>query len=136
MRRILSGLVVLFTISAAAGPAALAQDGMQEVLKRLDALEKKVRDLEQQNQSLTRELSAARASANLAARMPPGAIATHINEFRGQRDSVSIESIFDAPHEFCAGTPFNDDCTVVEVQFTGDCAGEQFLQVGATAGAA
>jgi serine phosphatase RsbU (regulator of sigma subunit) len=32
-----------------------------------------------------------------------------------------FEGIFIALHTFCAGTPFNDDCTVVEVAFVGDC---------------
>jgi serine phosphatase RsbU (regulator of sigma subunit) len=30
-----------------------------------------------------------------------------------------LQDIFTAVNEFCAGTPFNDDCTVVELRYTG-----------------
>jgi serine phosphatase RsbU (regulator of sigma subunit) len=31
----------------------------------------------------------------------------------------TLEGIFSAVSEFCAGTPLSDDCTVVELRFTG-----------------
>jgi serine phosphatase RsbU (regulator of sigma subunit) len=31
----------------------------------------------------------------------------------------TIETIFTAISEFCSGTPLNDDCTVVELMYTG-----------------
>ena len=33
--------------------------------------------------------------------------------------STSFEEIFSAVNSFCAGTPLGDDCTVVEMRFTG-----------------
>ena len=33
--------------------------------------------------------------------------------------SPNLEDIFAAVSSFCAGTPLGDDCTVVELQFTG-----------------
>jgi len=33
--------------------------------------------------------------------------------------SASMEDIFAAVADFCGGTPLNDDCTVVELAFTG-----------------
>jgi hypothetical protein len=30
-----------------------------------------------------------------------------------------LQDIFSAVTEFCAGTPLNDDCTVVELRYTG-----------------
>jgi phosphoserine phosphatase RsbU/P len=33
--------------------------------------------------------------------------------------SPTLEDIFASVADFCAGTPLGDDCTVVEVQFTG-----------------
>src|SRR4030081_1806420 len=34
--------------------------------------------------------------------------------------SASMEDVFTAVADFCGGTPLNDDCTVVELSFTGD----------------
>ncbi len=31
----------------------------------------------------------------------------------------TLDDIFKAVNEFCAGTPLNDDCTVVELRYTG-----------------
>jgi hypothetical protein len=31
-----------------------------------------------------------------------------------------MEDIFTAVADFCGGTPLNDDCTVVELAYTGD----------------
>jgi hypothetical protein len=33
--------------------------------------------------------------------------------------SVSMEDVFSAVADFCGGTPLNDDCTVVELSYTG-----------------
>jgi len=33
--------------------------------------------------------------------------------------SCSLEEIFGAVSNFCGGTPLNDDCTVVELVYTG-----------------
>ncbi|HWR16620.1 MAG TPA: SpoIIE family protein phosphatase [Terriglobales bacterium] len=32
----------------------------------------------------------------------------------------SYETVFEELHRFCAGTPFNDDCTVVELSYSGE----------------
>jgi hypothetical protein len=33
--------------------------------------------------------------------------------------SKSMEDVFTAVADFCGGTPLNDDCTVVELSYTG-----------------
>jgi hypothetical protein len=33
--------------------------------------------------------------------------------------SASMEDVFTAVADFCEGTPLNDDCTVVELSYTG-----------------
>jgi hypothetical protein len=33
--------------------------------------------------------------------------------------SKSMEDVFSAVADFCGGTPLNDDCTVVELFYTG-----------------
>ena len=33
--------------------------------------------------------------------------------------SPTLEDIFGAVNDFCCGTPLGDDCTVVELQYTG-----------------